>query len=139
MKLILKNKRLYLDLPKGTPLTYNSVQLNTPYKPSEYDLYIKVNELPFVKVSKTFSIPETEKNKKELVLALKAKHKETLKTSVYKTDPITIKTITHLGEGVRDKHATTLDALAERLTRLERKYKLLAESVVEIGKQGEWL
>jgi len=139
MKLVLENKRLYLDHRKGTPLTYNSISLKTPYKESENELYVKINDLPFVKVNKVFSIPESEIKKKSIVITLKVKHKETLKTSLFKTDPITAQTVTHLGEGVRDKHASTLDALAARITELERKYKLLAQSVVEIGKQGEWL
>jgi len=138
MELMVVNKNLVLTNPNKQPLVNKRIKVNTD-KTKTHQYYIQINELPFVEFKNEFTIPDSELDKSRISFALKVMNKQTRNTEIYKSDPITAQNILFLGDGPQQQYPETLNNLVKRLTELERKVKLITESVVEIGKQGEWL
>lgn len=138
MELMVVNKNLVLTNPNKQPLVNKRIKVKTD-KTKTHQYYIQINELPFVEFKNEFTIPDNELDKSRISFALKVMNKQTRNTEIYKSDPITAQNILFLGDGPQQQYPETLNNLVKRLTELERKVKLIAESVVEIGKRGEWL
>ena len=138
MELMVVNKNLVLTNPNKQPLVNKQIKVKTD-KTKTHQYYIQINELPFVEFKNEFTIPDSELDKSKISFALKVMNKQTRNTEIYKSDPITAQNILFLGDGPQQQYPETLNNLVKRLTELERKVKLIAESVVEIGKRGEWL
>jgi hypothetical protein len=138
MELMVVNKNLVLTNPNKQPLVNKQIKVKTD-KTKTHQYYIQINELPFVEFKNEFTIPDSELDNSRISFALKVMNKQTRNTEIYKSDPITAQNILFLGDGPQQQYPETLNNLVKRLTELERKVKLIAESVVEIGKRGEWL
>ena len=139
MELKIYDKILVLENPHKAAVFKNKIKVNINYPLSKYQRYIKIDDMPYVEIKEDFVIPPEVRDNKEIRFTLKVMNKETLSTQVFKTDPIKAERLLYLGNTEKEQYPETLGNLVKRLTELERKVKLIAESVVEIGKKGEWL
>lgn len=139
MELKIYDKILVLENPRKTAAIKDKVKVSVSYPLEQYDRYIKVDNMPYVQVKDEFIIPSEVRDNKAITFTLKIVNKETLKTQVFKSESIKAERVLFLGNTDQEQYPETLGNLVKRLTELERRVKLIAESVIELGKKGEWL
>ena len=138
MKLILEHDVLVLKTRVAEEIRNGSVYVQLDSKYDNAERHIKVNDGSFKKFDKSFAVKESDikqgviKFKLRLVL-------DDGTTKEFESNPIEVRNVMICGECVEDLLPVSFKVLRDKVSKLEKKVRLLSEAVVELNKKGEWL